>query len=215
MLPDISDVRRIEPQRVSLLDRYPQLSVIEARALVKAARAYQDAIWIADGDPRQAWLRLVTAVESVAGLAPRLPSGERLRAAFPDEADRLASQLDPDLLVWITEKLADNAGVTAKFVGFLTRFGPSRPAHRVRHTQLNWTDLGPQLRNIYAFRSKDLHQGVPFPQWLCRPPGSFADEITYLPRSDRPQMQLQVFEYVVRRSLQSWWRASPAQRETP
>jgi len=68
-----------------LLDIYPQLSDTQARALVRAARSYQDALWIADSDPRLAWLRLVTAIETVAQLSPgrerlRLPAGEERRA---------------------------------------------------------------------------------------------------------------------------------------
>jgi len=35
----------------------------DAVALVRSARAYEDGLWVADGDPQLAWLRLIGAVE--------------------------------------------------------------------------------------------------------------------------------------------------------
>jgi hypothetical protein len=84
MLPGISDYTRyVDFSPVSLLDTYKRLSARQARALVRSARSYREAIWIADSDPRQAWLRLVTAVEAVAQLQPDDPPVTRLRAVYP------------------------------------------------------------------------------------------------------------------------------------
>jgi hypothetical protein len=42
----------------SLLERYPALPSDQAVALVRAARAYQEALWVVEDDPRQAWFSL-------------------------------------------------------------------------------------------------------------------------------------------------------------
>lgn len=72
---------------------YPQLTAAQANALVKAARAWQEAVWVADADPRQAWLRLVSALEAAAqawaGGPARSPE-ERLLITRPRLAKRLA-----------------------------------------------------------------------------------------------------------------------------
>jgi hypothetical protein len=48
------------------LQRYFRLERGQANALVRAARSHQAALWAAEGDPRQAWLKLISAVEAAA-----------------------------------------------------------------------------------------------------------------------------------------------------
>lgn len=48
------------------LETYPTLNGADAVALVRAARQYGDALWVADGDPRLAWVKLVSALEVAA-----------------------------------------------------------------------------------------------------------------------------------------------------
>lgn len=52
----------------AILSAYPDLSAKAAVRLVRAARSYQNALWIADTDPTLAWLLFVAAVESPAAL---------------------------------------------------------------------------------------------------------------------------------------------------
>ncbi len=59
-----------------LLVLYPSLSAQQAGALVRAARSYQEGLWVAESDPRQAWLRLVSSVEAA---AQEWPAGAQLR----------------------------------------------------------------------------------------------------------------------------------------
>lgn len=70
----------------SLLDIYPRISAKQARALVRSARSYQVALWIADSDPRLAWLRLVTAIESAAQLSTSGPAAQTLTSAPPRDS---------------------------------------------------------------------------------------------------------------------------------
>jgi hypothetical protein len=65
ILPRMTDTVLLD-DCVPLLQRYPKFSAEQAYALVRAARAYQQALWIAEDDPALAWLKLISAVETAA-----------------------------------------------------------------------------------------------------------------------------------------------------
>jgi hypothetical protein len=216
MLPGMSDYKReVNFSDIRLLDLYPLLSAKQAQALVRSARSYQEAIWIADGDPRQSWLRLVTAVETLAQLESDDPPSMRLREMYPDIADRLAECGDEELLNWVTVRFADQGRSTKKFLDFLQKFKPAPPERgRPRGAdRQNWNDLRKQFRYIYDVRSKDLHAGKPLPIEMCRPPytsdAGIAQERSYhlIGSSTRP-LRLHVFAYIVRYAVRSWWLAT-------
>jgi hypothetical protein len=212
MLPGIRDYgRKIDYSRLSLLDNYPRMSVKQARALVRSARSYQEAIWIAEGDPRQAWLRLVTAVETAAAeLRPRLTNEEQLKAVYPDTADQILNCGDPELVEWFAKKIAEREGAQAYFLAFLKKFGPGRPPHRPRPSEekQNWTALDQQLKSIYKARSNDLHSGSPIPRTMCEAPyrvdKRIASEVVSSRADKQVRLRLHVFEYIVRHALLSW-----------
>lgn len=165
-----------------LLLTYPTLSSAQAIALVRAARSYQEALWIAESDARQAWLRLVGAVEAA---TQEWPIGRRPRRPMQ------------------------------RFIEFVSRFRPPRPRRRPTPEQrLDWTRIPEHMEAIYNLRSRDLHDGIPFPPPMCRPPylwmRGVASEIPQFARqstwtlADAPMM-LHTFEYIVRRALQAWW----------
>jgi len=213
MLPGMSDFDRdLNSSCLRLLEDYPHMPVRQARALVRSARSYQEAIWIADGDPRQAWLRLVTAVETVAELQPKLPPEERLRAVYPDMADQILHCGNPELVEWFTRKIADREGAQARFLAFLKDFGPPRPPRRPRYAseKQDWRALNQQLRSIYQARSDDLHKGSPIPGEMCEAPytspAGIAPEVTFSRSGGPTRLRLHVFEYIVRHALLSWWR---------
>jgi hypothetical protein len=216
MLPGISDYRRqLDFSSVSLLDAYPHLSGKQARALVRSARSYQEALWIADSDPRQAWLRLVTAVEAVAPLQRDDPPITRLRAVHPDMADRVAACGDPELIQWVTAQFADQAKSMAKFLFFLRKFGPPPPKRRPRGgDRQNWNFLPDQFKHIYDARSQDLHQGIPIPIQMCAPPfvsdSGIAQERSdlFTPSASKRPLCMHMFAYVVRGAVLSWWRSA-------
>ena len=202
----------LDPSNIRLLDLYPNMTDPQARALVKAARAYQEAIWIADGDPQQAWLRLVTAIETVSQLIPSQSASRRLEAIDPELAHRLSLVGDAELTELITIKLADQGRSTAKFLDFLDRFRPPRPPRRPTHGKLNWKNIQTQFKDIYTYRSKNLHQGIPFPEAMCQAPflsqSGLAPEITDVPVKGNYKMRLHIFEYAVRYALLAWWKST-------
>jgi hypothetical protein len=59
-------VSQVNLEKLTLVQSYPQVSSAAVPSLVRAARLYQDAVWIADAEPETAWLFLVSAVESAA-----------------------------------------------------------------------------------------------------------------------------------------------------
>jgi hypothetical protein len=163
----------VETSMVELLGTYANLSSEQARALVRSARAYQEALWIAESDPRQASLRLVSAVEAATQLVDSdAPAPTRLKTAFPDIADRVIRMGDSELVEWITNKFPDQGRSTAKFVDFLLRFRPRPPRRRPWATsdQVSWTRLRKQLNRIYGYDRRIYIRAHHFPSQCANHP---------------------------------------------
>jgi hypothetical protein len=205
-----------------LLDRYPDLELLDAVTLLRAARQYQLAVWSADDDPETSWLRLVSACETAAARAYRTDTDavEALAVGLPEVHDALAAG-EPEALRFVAEKLLPITGATKKFVRFIDEFRPDPPSLRPQaEWQLDWTKLRRAATTIYTARSNALHAGEPFPAALIRPP---VQPDTEGPPSEVPltgitvgtsawhkretPMTLATFEYVVRGCLQNWWRS--------
>jgi hypothetical protein len=111
---------------------YPDQLAERAVALVRAARIYQEGLWIAESDPRQAWLRFVSAVEPAANhWVAREASGadvpeDRLKATHRELADLLASKGEEHLRQ-VAAMLARIYGSTGNFRRFLLAFAPAPP----------------------------------------------------------------------------------------
>ncbi len=206
---------------LELIELYSSLSSLEAAALIRAARTYQEALWIAEDDPRQAWLRLVSAAEVVAQLAPDLPAGARLKRAFPETepsmiVKRLLETGDDELIEWAARRLADQGRSTRKFLDFFQRYQPPQPPRRptTQGARVDWSKLRKQLRRIYEYRSSDLHAGIPFPASMCevpwKTPRKLAYEVAHEVRGGKQDapILLHVFEYIVRVAIQKWWRST-------
>ena len=66
MMPGLAGLRFPLLPAVKALAAYPSLGPHDAVTLVRAARHYSSALWVADSDPEQAWLQLVSALEAAA-----------------------------------------------------------------------------------------------------------------------------------------------------
>lgn len=215
---------------VTLLARYPDLPAGDAVALVRAARAYRQALWVAEDDPDLAWLELVGAAEAVAS---RWDAGEdapadRLRSANRRLAEVLEAEGGQAHLEAVAELIAHQFRATAKFVNFLLAFLPQPREPRPRWFQTEWspTEMKKHLRRIYDWRSQRLHGGVPFPAPMCRRPfhdaedhgGGYAEapEGTAYGTAgtawllDDTPMLLHTFEYIVGEALRAWWVGQPS-----
>ena len=119
---------------LSVIDGFSNRTVDDANALVKAARIYQQAIWIADSDPALAWLLLVSAVETVAARWAQddISARDKLEAAMPELFKLIRESECPNLIEQIAEHLATYTRPTAKFINFLKQFVPPPPERRTK-----------------------------------------------------------------------------------
>ncbi len=197
------------------------LSPASATAIVKAARLYQEAVWISESEPHLSWIMLVSAIE-VAALHWRTATGspvKRLEAAKPELAAILQEAGGDDLLTRVAEQISDSLGATKKFVDFVLEFLPNPPEKRPPEKfQLSWDRnvLKETLRTVYGWRSRALHGGIQFPYTMCespikfgfgyceKPGGGTSAFGAYWTEEDTP-IYLHTFEYIVRNALLKWW----------
>jgi hypothetical protein len=210
---------------------YPDLSGPDALALARAARSYQEAIWVADGDPQLSWLLLVSAVETAAARWARTTGtfsasdADVLRSGNPELSQLLYAAGGEQLLSGVAAHIAQGMKAGHRFREFICTFAPTPPQPRPSSwCATDWTEAGLRdaLRKIYSHRSKALHESTPFPPPMCRPPSHLLNDEGVTAPTEKPlglsefahgghwqasdtPMLLWVFEYIVRSSLMAWW----------
>lgn len=215
--------------RTELLAKAPSVAVEDARVLVRAARLYQQAAWLADSEPHLAWLSLVSAVEAAADRWFKGELGEEalLRKYKADLVQQLEANAGGAASVAaVAKEFGSTMKATAKFLGFLKEHMPEAPNLRPpEHAQLSWTkaNLGEAIETVYKYRSRALHDGRPFPHPMSEVPDFHSewaapDEIpTALAmginggqwlQKDTP-MRFHMFEYIARNALLKWWECVP------
>jgi hypothetical protein len=221
-------------QLLQPLSIVPGLNLSGALSLIRAARVYQDALWLAESEPALSWLLLVTALETA---AQHWRSEEedplvRFQTAKPDLYEYLSKLEDRTVVSRVAEAFKDSFGATRKFLDFVLRFRPIAPQERPGWGAIDWSDTSLEkiLRVVYGYRSKALHAGKPFPAPMCQPPYREPTWPTYTERpwgdistsgavwleEDLPLL-LHTFEYITRETLLNWWHslATPAQKGGP
>jgi hypothetical protein len=204
-----------------ILQRLPLVNAAESVALIRAARHYQTAVWVADDDPELAWLQLVSAAEVAASqyAGTNATPVEALEEGLPDVTEVLRRAGGNDLVREVSPLLAHLVKSTFRFVQFMMTFAPGPPDERpsFEWARLPWNDLERRLRLVYKYRSSCLHEGTPFPGPLSVPPMKIGGELLEIPPGevsffgptqwasrDLP-MYLWVFERIVRGALLSWY----------
>jgi len=197
----------------------------QAIALARAAKLYQDAVWVAEGEAELSWLFLVSAIETAADswyAADKRSPAEELRELRPEVAARLQKAGDDNLVEDIAAYFSGTLGAFKKFSSFLLEFLPPVPAKRPpAQAQVSWSpaEMKGFLKVIYTHRSKALHDGTPFPPVMCERPyqapdwGAPAeapvDEVyrnAYgVWKRESTPMLLHTFEHIVRGALLKWW----------
>jgi hypothetical protein len=201
-----------------LLTTFPNLRPGLATSLVRAARSYRDALWVADVQPELSWQLFVSALEvaAVQHQTERTQPLEQLTASKPD----LVAALDPLVAAKVANAFARELAATRRFLDFVRDFMPPppdvRPEGRLR---LDWGEehLKTCMVTIYRHRSLALHEGIPFPPPLCDPPMVVANmiaETTVMVGAARTggvwtdkdlPFPLHTFEYITRGALVGWW----------
>ncbi len=210
---DLADLRRF-------LLAYRDAPADKATEILRAARMYQQAVWVADDDPNLAWLRLVGAAEVAANhwRGEKLTPVDVLKKADPDLAALLESQ-GKEHLAAVAKKLAHGVRSQQRFLDWVSRFVPPEPTERPDEWgRVDRNDLEAHLRVIYNYPSQALHAGTPFPAPMCEPPfkpmggpplerpmgrAAGVGDAAWM-ASDTP-MLLAHFEYLFRGALHGWW----------
>ena len=222
VLPAVAGEHSVKP--IEEMKTFTTLSPDQAIALVRAARLYQDALWLAESEPNLSWLMLVAAVETAANYCPSQDSPlERLRGSRPVFVEYLDATGIEGLAARVANEFADSIGATKKFVEFLLTHLPPPPEKRPAECgQVEWShdNLKKAFRQIYTCRSKALHDGMPFPAPMCEPPYKYHE--TWEAGAERPiglamsgsggtwlendtPMLLHTFEYIARKTIDAWW----------
>jgi hypothetical protein len=208
---------------------YSMLKPQQASALVRAARLYQEGIWLAENNPEVSWLMLVSSVEVAADCFYQeknpdlIKQLEQLMPKLAADLNNLKNDREEALKI-VSKHLKSLVGSTKKFQQFLSNFlPPEPPSERPPYMQVEWerSSLVALSKKVYDHRSKALHGGTPFPQPMCRPPekGHHDQSFAEFPHvgiagatlgsswkaKDVP-VHLHIFEYIVRHSLLNWWK---------
>jgi hypothetical protein len=213
-----------------LLATYPALPPADAVVLVRAARQYVDGLWLADADPRIAWIKFVGALEAAAARRDDSRQDtpiEQLKRHKKGLYRRLEKG-PPEALAAVADQFARTFFVERKVRSFVKQFGPGPPTIRPSGAgwHFPWNELDDALHIIYDHRSRDLHDGIPFPPPLCEPPhiaddGIAAERFPALAigtlggkwSARQLPMYLHVFAHVVGGSLRNWWSSLAAAAE--
>ncbi len=229
ILPNAAGCHSMEDAR-PFLDE-PIADPADGMTLVRAARLYQQALWVAESQPALAWLFLTSSVEAAAQRwdASAATPLERLRAAKPDLV-AAAERRCPDFVEVLAAELAGLTGAIGKFLAFLFHFLPPPPVRRPPELhQFTWESpsLRRALKTIYDCRSQALHSGVPFPDPMCeapirlepdwaapveKPAGFAAGAKGGVWLAKSTPMLLHVFEHLVRGTLLKWWESLAASK---
>jgi len=154
-----------------------KLSESDFNSLIKAARNFQDSLWICESSPNLAWLLMISAIE-VAANCWNSKSGDpiqRLKVAKPQLFNKLNDLNIQGLTEEIANEFSDSMGAAKKFRDFCLCFLPDEPAKRPEYGRIKWNrnTLRDIFNTIYRLRSNALHAGKPFPQPMCSPPDNF------------------------------------------
>lgn len=231
IVPRAHGTNNIRMALLPLFATYHQLSPTQAVTLVRAARLYQDAMWVVESEPELAWLLLVSAVEVVATqyqVATQQPE-EILRLSLPNLHAAIDRAGGAELLSECAGHLSRLLRATQRFLSFIQQFlphEPQRPAQNVVPISWEWPSLRKALSQVYDYRSRALHDGIPFPMPMCNPPmlGGFhherpsglaagTNEAAWI-SGDLP-MLLHVFEHIARGAILNWWRSLVALGVSP
>jgi len=205
-----------------LLAIYPTLEAGDAIALVRSARQYCDGLWLADSDPRLAWIKFVGALEAASNRRDdtRHPDPVAQLKRHRRDLYRILEQGPTETLEAIAEKVSSLFWQEVKVWSFVKAFNPGPPTLRPDPAwQVDWDSLEEAITVIYDHRSRDLHKGIAWPWPLCEPPemppngdvpsecfpaiavSGMGGQWTH----DRLPMYLHVFEHLVGGALRKWW----------
>ena len=229
MIPGIVEEVSLEDAH-PLFELYPTLDAVDAVALVRSARQYVDGLWLADGDPRLAWIKLVGALEAAANRrddARHEDPAAQLKRHKP-ELHRLLAQESPQVLEAVAGQVARLFWQSSKVWSFVKAFDPGPPLVRPgeEYNRFDWSRLEEAIFTIYDHRSRDLHDGIPWPLPMCGSPepgeggtseifggGSYTGYGASW-SAERLPMRLHLFAHLVGGAIRNWWSSLGEQTQS-
>lgn len=213
-------IKDININDLKVLNDLYRLSEKDFNFLIRAARSYQNALWICESSPNMSWLLMVSALECAASQWAKSNASKEER--FKDAKPELYKKLDNCelryLIPIIANEFKDSFGATKKFVDFCINFLPDEPKNRPGSGRIEWENesLLSIFKKIYSYRSKALHGGQPFPEPMCSHPevlDGYAERAracstlggTWLD-ADVP-INLNTFNYMTHSILNKWWQS--------
>ena len=210
------------------LQSIPKIAPARYVNLIRAARFYQDALWVAESEPNLAWIMLVSALETAANdvISSTHTAEERLKTAKPKLVEIIEKVGCSEILPQIAEEISHTLGATKKFIDFVLNHMPNAPATRPETwLQCDWSRSGWKkiLHKVYGYRSSALHGGIPFPAPMLDIPFRFSEKSAHAEKpiglgaaalggtwmaEDTP-INLHCFHYVAHSSLLKWWQSLP------
>jgi hypothetical protein len=219
--PMLSRIREdVNLVKLSDLEKIPTLTEYEASAVVKCARTYQSALWFADSNTETSWLLLVSAIETAARHWAK-ENFEGHDPALETEVEKILQEHKCPESVYapLAHLLRNNTKAMRKFVAFLTAFLPDpppdneRPESQKLRIGYKIEELVTDFKEIYNYRSRALHDSIPFPYPMCIPAvlkeernfslGASTLGATWDFRDYKPLM-FHTFEHLVRGALLRW-----------
>ncbi|KZK95735.1 hypothetical protein PsAD46_00750 [Pseudovibrio sp. Ad46] len=218
---------------LKILNRLKSLSREKYSSLVKSARLFQDALWILESAPEQAWLMLTSALETAAVFhqTGKLKSVDAFKVAQPEITEFIKENSSNKVFSEIAKALGGSQKATKKFLDFTALFKPEPPEKRpYERFQLDFSErhFSDTMKAIYKYRSLALHDGKPFPAPMCSPPFQHQEwdapaEVGTIGLSMSTQgatwaskdlpICLNFFVYIVQATLNNWW-TSMVDKET-
>ncbi|NYA45713.1 hypothetical protein HZI31_20675 [Serratia fonticola] len=213
--------KSIDINELKEINNIHHLNEADFNYLIRAARNFQDSLWICESSPNLAWLLMVSALETAAQQWDRSKGDniEKFKESKPDLFDMLNSEQYKNLIPIISNEFSSTFGAAKKFRDFCIEFLPDEPRERPKHGRIKWKKQ--QLKDIfitvYNFRSIALHTGQPFPAPMCSAPdnhfGISEMGVTALASSTlggtwtpkEAPINLNIFFHMTHSILNKWW----------
>ncbi|MCE9856965.1 hypothetical protein [Raoultella planticola] len=189
--------------------------------LIRAARNFQDSLWICESSPNLAWLLMVSALETAAQQwdQSKRSNIEKFKESKPYLFNMLDSDQYKHLIPIISDEFSSTFGAGKKFRDFCVEFLPDEPKERPKLGAIKWKkqNLKDIFIKVYDLRSIALHTGQPFPAPMCSAPDNYFGlsemGVTALASSTlggtwtqkEAPINLNVFFYMTHSILNKWW----------
>ncbi|WP_240044152.1 type II toxin-antitoxin system RelE/ParE family toxin [Pectobacterium versatile] len=213
--------KSISLEELKKINNIHHLDESDFNHLIRAARSFQDSLWICESSPNLAWLLMVSALETAAQQWDRSKGNsiEKFKQSKPNLFDKLNNDQYKELIPIISEEFSSTFGAGRKFRDFCIKFIPDEPKERPEHGRIKWKkqELKDIFIKVYELRSTALHTGQPFPAPMCSTPDNYfglsEQAVTGLASSTlggtwtpkEAPINLNIFFHMTHSILNKWW----------